>query len=107
MLIALPLERESAGKSMLARIAMIAITTRSSISVNAGPEVGAKFTRGVCRAWFRLLDSASIRAENAPDRKRVIFSVGGRIAMYTMQTSGVNNPFNLPAMKTFSCPPSF
>ena len=57
--------------------------------------------------WFRLLDSAEVRATNAPDRKRVIFNVGGRIAIFQMQSGSVVNAFSLPAMKSFACPSSF
>ena len=57
--------------------------------------------------WFRLLDSAEVRATNVPDRKRVIFNVGGRIAIFQLQTGSVVNPFSLPAMSSFSCPSSF
>jgi type VI secretion system protein ImpL len=57
--------------------------------------------------WFRLLDSAEVRSTNAPDRRRIIFNIGGRIAIFEMQTSSVVNAFALPAMKTFSCPTSF
>ena len=57
--------------------------------------------------WFRLLDSAEVRATNAPDRKRVIFNVGGRIAIFQIQIGSVVNAFSLPAMTSFSCPSSF
>ncbi|MCW1917925.1 type VI secretion system membrane subunit TssM [Rhodobacter sp. KR11] len=57
--------------------------------------------------WFRLLDGAEVRSTNAPDRRRIIFNVGGRIAIFEMQMSSVNNAFALPAMKAFSCPQSF
>ena len=57
--------------------------------------------------WFRLLDSAEVRATNVPDRKRVIFNVGGRIAIFQMQSGSVVSPFSLPAMASFSCPSSF
>ncbi len=57
--------------------------------------------------WFRLLDAAEVRATNAPDRKRVIFNVGGRISIFQMQSGSVVNAFSLPAMKTFACPSSF
>jgi type VI secretion system protein ImpL len=53
------------------------------------------------------LDSAEVRATNAPDRKRVIFNVGGRIAIFQMQSGSVVNAFSLPAMRSFSCPSSF
>lgn len=57
--------------------------------------------------WFRLLDSAAIRSTNAPDRRKVIFNVGDRIAIFEMQTSSVINAFALPAMKSFTCPTEF
>jgi type VI secretion system protein ImpL len=57
--------------------------------------------------WFKLLDSAEVRSTTAPDRRRIIFNVGGRIAIFEMQTGSVINAFALPAMKAFSCPPSF
>ncbi|MFN3971487.1 MAG: type VI secretion system membrane subunit TssM [Gemmobacter sp.] len=57
--------------------------------------------------WFRLLDSAEIRNTNVSDRKRVIFNVGGRIAIFQMQSGSAINPFALPALSKFSCPKSF
>ena len=57
--------------------------------------------------WFRLLDSAEVRATNTPDRKRVIFNVGGRIAIFQIQIGSVVNAFSLPAMSSFACPQSF
>lgn len=57
--------------------------------------------------WFRLLDAAEVRSTNAPDRRRIIFNIGGRIAIFEMQTSSVVNAFALPAMRSFSCPTSF
>ena len=65
------------------------------------------FTKDGPWGWFRLLDSAEVRATNAPDRKRVIFNVGGRIAIFQMQSGSVVNAFSLPAMQSFSCPSSF
>ena len=56
---------------------------------------------------FRLLDAASIRPTNVSDRSRLIFNVGGRIAIFQMQSSSVLNPFALPALAKFSCPKSF
>jgi type VI secretion system protein ImpL len=58
-------------------------------------------------AWFRLLDSAEIRRTSVADRSRVIFNVGGRFAIYDLQAGSVLNPFNLPALRNFSCPQSF
>ncbi len=58
-------------------------------------------------AAFRLFDAAEVRNTNVADRKRVIFNIGGRIAIYQMQTGSVRNPFALPALAQFSCPSSF
>jgi type VI secretion system protein ImpL len=57
--------------------------------------------------WFRLLDSAEVRNTNVTDRKRVIFNVGGRIAIFQMQSGSAINPFALPALTKFSCPKTF
>jgi type VI secretion system protein ImpL len=57
-------------------------------------------------AWFRLLNAAQIRPTNDPDQKRVIFSVGGRIAIFQMRSGTALNPFGLPALGRFSCPAS-
>ncbi|MFD3190519.1 type VI secretion system membrane subunit TssM [Sedimentitalea sp. HM32M-2] len=56
--------------------------------------------------WFRLLDAAEVRRTNVSDRKRVIFNVGGRIAIFQLQSGSVINPFALPALAKFSCPKS-
>ncbi|MDT8857526.1 type VI secretion system membrane subunit TssM [Paracoccaceae bacterium Fryx2] len=58
-------------------------------------------------AWYRLLDAAEIRKTNVSDRSRMIFNVGGRIAIFQMQSGSVLNPFALPALSKFSCPKSF
>ncbi|EAQ03163.1 hypothetical protein OB2597_13503 [Pseudooceanicola batsensis HTCC2597] len=58
-------------------------------------------------AWFRLLNAAEVRNTNVSDRKRVIFSVGGRHAIFILQSGSVLNPFALPALGKFSCPKSF
>ncbi|MEY8830458.1 type VI secretion system membrane subunit TssM [Sedimentitalea sp. XS_ASV28] len=56
--------------------------------------------------WFRLLDAAEVRRTNVSDRKRVIFNVGGRIAIFQLQSGSVINPFALPALAKFNCPKS-
>lgn len=58
-------------------------------------------------AWFRLLSAAEVRRTNVSDRNRVIFNVGGRIAIFQLQSGSVLNPFSLPALRKFSCPKSF
>jgi type VI secretion system protein ImpL len=57
--------------------------------------------------WFRILDTANIRATNASDQKRVIFNVGGRTAIFRMRATSVLDPFARPALYEFSCPESF
>ena len=57
--------------------------------------------------WFRLLDSASIKNTDVSSKKRVIFNVGGRLAIYQVQTQSTLNPFALAALTKFSCPKSF
>ncbi len=57
--------------------------------------------------WFRLLDAAEVRDTNVSDRKRLIFSVGGRLAMFDLQAGSVINPFSLAALSNFTCPSSF
>jgi len=54
-----------------------------------------------------LLDAAEIRRTNVSDRKRVIFNVAGRIAIFQLQSGSVINPFALPALSKFSCPKTF
>ena len=58
-------------------------------------------------ALFRLLDAAEIRRTNVSDRKRVIFNVAGRIAIFQLQSGSVINPFALPALSKFNCPKTF
>jgi len=58
-------------------------------------------------AWFRLLSAAEVRRTNVSDRNRVVFNVGGRIAIFQLQSGSVLNPFALPALNKFSCPKSF
>ncbi|MCU9849874.1 type VI secretion system membrane subunit TssM [Defluviimonas sp. WL0024] len=58
-------------------------------------------------ALFRLFDAAEVRRTNVSDRKRVIFNIGGRIAIFELQSGSVLNPFSLPALGKFSCPGSF
>ena len=71
----------------------------------AGSESGVQYTGSW--AWFRMLDAAEVRNTNAPDRKRVIFNIGGRIAIFQMQSGSTLNPFTLKALAAFGCPKSF
>jgi type VI secretion system protein ImpL len=56
-------------------------------------------------AWMRMLDAAEVRG--AGTGNRVIFKVGGRLAMFLMQTQSSVNPFGLAALSKFSCPKTF
>lgn len=58
-------------------------------------------------AMFRLFDTGQIRGTPAPDRKRLIFKVGGRQVVLVMQLGSVNNPFGMAALSEFKCPTSF
>ncbi|MCB9959640.1 MAG: type VI secretion system membrane subunit TssM [Rhodospirillaceae bacterium] len=70
------------------------------------PEIagGSAITREGAWAFFRLLDTASISGAGASDRFNVTFSAGGRQATFRLQAGSVRNPFNLPALRGFSCP---
>ncbi len=65
-----------------------------------------QLTRNGPWGWFRLLDAAEVRRTNVSDRKRMIFKIGGRIAIFQLQSGSVLNPFALPALRKFSCPKS-
>jgi type VI secretion system protein ImpL len=58
-------------------------------------------------AWLRLLDAAAVRQTAASDRFRINFNVGGRTAIFEMQSVSVLNPFGLAALSKFRCPKSF
>ncbi len=73
----------------------------------ADPGLESSLKRDGPWGLFRLLDAAEIRNTNVSDRKRVIFNVGGRIAIFQMQSGSSINPFALPALTKFSCPTSF
>lgn len=55
---------------------------------------------------FRLLDGAKLRRTNVSDRNRVVFNLGGRIAIFELRAGSVLNPFTLDALGSFSCPPT-
>ncbi len=54
-------------------------------------------------AWFRMLDAAEMRRTNVADRSRVVFNIGGRIAVFQMRAGSAINPFTLPALRSFRC----
>ncbi|WP_417689076.1 type VI secretion system membrane subunit TssM [Roseibium sp.] len=57
-------------------------------------------------AWFRLLDTAEVRRTNVSDRNRVIFNLGGRIAIFQLRAGSALNPFTITALDNFACPSS-
>ena len=90
----------------------VAITWPGSISMaritfeKAKRNIENQVSREGPWAWFRLLNSAEVRATNSSDKLRVIFKVGGRLAIFDMRSGSVSNPFNLAALRKFSCPKS-
>ncbi|XDA99850.1 type VI secretion system membrane subunit TssM [Sulfitobacter sp. LCG007] len=57
-------------------------------------------------AWFRLLDTAELRRTNVSDRNRLIFNLGGRIAIFQLRAGSALNPFTVSALSSFACPAS-
>ncbi len=54
---------------------------------------------------LRLLDTAKISpTPGQPDKFRISFTGSGGIAMFDLSASSVNNPFTLPALRSFRCP---
>src|SRR5690606_8291785 len=57
-------------------------------------------------SWFRLLDTAEVRRTNVSDRNRVVFNLGGRIAIFQLRAGSALNPFTGSAIGSFKCPSS-
>jgi type VI secretion system protein ImpL len=57
-------------------------------------------------ALFRMLDAAEVRRTNVADRARVVFNIGGRVAMFQLRSGSAFNPFQLSALSNFRCPSS-
>ncbi|MEM6421680.1 MAG: type VI secretion system membrane subunit TssM, partial [Pseudomonadota bacterium] len=57
-------------------------------------------------AWFRLLDAAELRRTNVSDRNRLVFNIGGRIAIFQLRAGSSLNPFTVSALDSFRCPRS-
>ena len=55
---------------------------------------------------FRMLDGAELRRTSVTDRSRVVFNVGGRIAIFELRAGSALNPFTLDALAAFNCPAS-
>jgi type VI secretion system protein ImpL len=56
-------------------------------------------------ALLRLLDTARITPSGQPDKFRITFTGAGGNATFELNGSSVNNPFTLPALRAFHCPP--
>lgn len=85
-------------------------------SPQGGSQVRIEFTppladgrNGISRdgPWslFRLLDQAEVRATAQPDRFVVRFQLDGRQATLELRASSAFNPFRLPELEQFRCPP--
>ena len=57
-------------------------------------------------AWFRLLDRSNLRATGTAEQFEVTFSQGGRNVVYQLTARSAFNPFALPQLQRFQCPPS-
>ncbi len=79
--------------------------TRVSFAPNS-PDRENAIQRDGPWAWFRLLDTAELRRTNVSDRNRVIFNLGGRIAIFQLRAGSALNPFTVSALSSFSCPAS-
>lgn len=79
--------------------------TRVSFAPNS-PDRESSIQRDGPWAWFRLLDTAELRRTNVSDRNRVIFNLGGRIAIFQLRAGSALNPFTVSALSSFACPAS-
>lgn len=57
-------------------------------------------------SWFRMLDQGRIIASDQPDRFDIAFQVGSRAVTFGLRANTVVNPFTLPELGQFRCPPS-
>ncbi|MGB5832697.1 MAG: type VI secretion system membrane subunit TssM [Thiohalocapsa sp.] len=55
-------------------------------------------------AWFRLLDSASMRSTSQQELFRVSLSLAGHNAEFELRAVSVRNPFKLSELRGFRCP---
>ncbi len=56
-------------------------------------------------ALFRLFDQATITRIGQSENYIVNFELDGREITFELRANSTNNPFNLPALHNFSCPP--
>jgi len=70
----------------------------------AGPSGDSNFRVVGDWAWFRALDSASVRPLQRPEQIQVDFSLDGRTVSYRITTKSTFHPFRLPELGEFSCP---
>jgi type VI secretion system protein ImpL len=110
--VALEIDGQTVGYQHNAQINPVRVTWPGGVGLGritfqpAVPGTESSLMRDGPWAWFRLLSAAEVRRTNAPDQKRVIFNVGGRIAIFSMRSGSALNPFALPALTSFSCPKS-
>lgn len=57
-------------------------------------------------AMFRLFDRVAMQSTASPARFRVIFNVGGARASFEVESDSGINPFRLPELERFDCPPA-
>jgi type VI secretion system protein ImpL len=69
------------------------------------PGENASMTRTGPWAMFRLFDLAK-RDAASEDKFRATFALGGRSAVFDIQTGSVLNPFSLAELQSFECPDS-
>lgn len=55
-------------------------------------------------ALFRMLDKANIEPGSSPEKFRVSFAIDGRMAIFDVTSSSVQNPFRLRELTEFRCP---
>jgi type VI secretion system protein ImpL len=55
--------------------------------------------------WFHVLDKAKLVTTSEPDLLQVAFDIDGRKVQYELRASSKLNPFFLPALADFRCPP--
>lgn len=73
-----------------------------------GPGVGGATGDSIDGTWafFRLLDRSRVVSGGSRDRFQVTFGVAGATATFDVTAGSVMSPFNLPELRSFSCPGS-
>ena len=80
-------------------------TQRPRASIQLVPETGRSLaTADGPWAFFRLLDQHAQRQPISRSVFNAVFNIGGRQAEFEIEAGSRFNPFNLPALRRFSCP---